>query len=44
MKYATDPSAIAFRDKSFELIDRLINLNTDPFREMEFFEENKKKI
>lgn len=44
MKYATDPSAIAFRDKSFELIDRLINLNTDPFREMEFFEENKENL
>ncbi|MDY2986766.1 MAG: AAA family ATPase [Peptoniphilus sp.] len=44
MKYATDPSAIAFRDKSFELIDRLINLNTDPFREMGFFEENKENL
>ncbi|MBL7575887.1 DNA polymerase-3 subunit delta' [Peptoniphilus asaccharolyticus DSM 20463] len=44
MRYATDPSAIAFRDKSFELIDRLINLKTDPFREMPFFEENKENL
>lgn len=44
INYATNPSAMSFRDKTFDIIDRLINLSTDPFREMDFFEENKENL
>lgn len=44
IEYGTNPQALMFRDKSFELIDRITNLNTNPFREMNFFEENKNKL
>lgn len=44
INYATDPNAFVFRNKCFEIIDNIININTSPFKEMAFFEENKDRL
>lgn len=44
INYATDPNAFVFRNKCFEIIDNIININTNPFKEMAFFEENKDRL
>lgn len=44
IRYGSDPYFLSLRDKSIEVLDRLLNIKTYPFREYGFFDENKEEL
>ncbi|CDZ75170.2 putative DNA polymerase [Peptoniphilus sp. ING2-D1G] len=40
LRFARDPHYLMLRDKSIEVLDRLINVGNYPFRDMDFFKNN----
>ncbi|MDO5040818.1 MAG: AAA family ATPase [Peptoniphilus sp.] len=44
LKFARDPEYLMLRDKSIEILDRLINAGSYPFRDIDFFKNNIDKL
>ncbi len=44
LKFARDPEYLMLRDKSIEILDRLINVGNYPFRDIDFFKSNIDKL
>lgn len=44
LKYISDPSYLALRDKSITTLDRILNVGGLPFKEYEFFNENREEL
>ena len=40
MRFAKDPSYLLLRDRSIEVLDRLLNMGGYPFRDMDFFKDS----